>query len=138
MGWLIVLVIVGILVLATIYFNTSYNASVIQELQTNPEGERALKVMAITFPDGRRVPVNYLREDNLVFAGSDFGWWKKISNDGTLVELLIKGEKLTGTAKVSQDMEYTYQVFERLRPTAPTWASKLVGAKLVVIELDAS
>ena len=133
---LTVTAILVVLVIAGFYLGRSANTRVIQELRTEPQGTRADRVMAITFPDGRMVPVNYLREDNTVFAGSDFNWWKSISPEGTRVNVLIRGEDLSGIAKVSQDEEYTYEVFERLRPDAPTWASKLVGAKLVVIELD--
>ncbi len=131
-----IIAVLTVLVVASYVFANSYNTRVIEELRTQPEGERAIRVMAITFPDGRMLPVNYLREGNTVFAASDFNWWKSISPGGSKVSLLIKGEDLSGTASVSQDEEYTYEVFERLRPDAPTWASKLVGAKLVIIELD--
>jgi hypothetical protein len=50
--------------------------------------------------------------------------------------MLIRGEELEGTATVSDDTAYTYQVFERLRPDAPVWASRLAGARLVAIRLN--
>ena len=132
----LILFLLVLLAAGVIYFSSAYNTRVARELESNPEGERAAQVMLITFPDGHSTPVNYLREGNTVFAGSDFNWWKKIASDGTRLKLLIKGEELEGTATVSDDTGYTYEVFERLRPDAPTWASKLVGARLVVIELD--
>ncbi|MCG8414916.1 MAG: hypothetical protein MI746_11920 [Pseudomonadales bacterium] len=133
---LITIALLIVISVAAYFFANSYNAGVIEELRTQPEGNRAMRVMAITFPDGHTLPVNYLREGNIVFAGSDFNWWRSISPEGSRVNLLIKGEMLSGTATVAQDEDYTYEVFERLRPDAPTWASKLVGAKLVTIELD--
>ena len=131
-----ILFVIALLIAAILYFSTAYNTRVARELESNPQGERAAQVMMITFPDGRSTPVNYLREGDTVFAGSDFNWWKKIASDGTQLKLLIKGEELEGTATVSDDITYTYEVFERLRPDAPIWASRLVGAKLVVIQLN--
>ena len=136
LSFLVILPVVVLLITAGVYFSTGYNARVVRELENNPTGERAAQVMLITFPDGRRTPVNYLREGDTVYAGSDFAWWKKIASDGSRLKLLIKGEEVHGLATVSDDMDYTYHVFKRLRPNAPTWASKLVGARLIVISLD--
>ena len=121
--------------IGVVTFSRVYNKRIISELEANPEGEKAARVMLISFPDGYRIPVNYLREGATVFAGSDFGWWKRIANEGTEVNLLVKGESLEGLATVSADETYTYGVFERLRPDAPTWASRLVGAKLIIIDI---
>jgi len=132
----LILFLIVLLAAGGIYFSSTYNARVAKELKSSPEGERAAQVMLITFPDGHSTPVNYLREGNNVFAGSDFNWWKKVAGDGTSLKMLIKGEELEGIATVSDDMTYTYEVFKRLRPDAPKWASRLVGAKLVVIRLD--
>jgi len=136
MTLLIIFVLAGVLLAAGSYFSSVYNARIADELKNNPTGQRATLVMLITFPDGRSTPVNYLREGDTVFAGSDFNWWKRISSDGTRLKMSIKGEELEGIATVSDDMTYTYEVFERLRPDAPVWASRLMGAKLVVIRLD--
>ncbi len=132
----LIIAVIGIAFIGVRLAASGYNKRVGEELNSAPNGEMAQKTMLITFPGGRHTPVNYLREGNTVFAGSDFNWWKSIAAEGTRLELLIRGEHLTGLAKVSQDLDYTYEVFERLRPDAPTWASRLVGAKLVVIELD--
>ncbi len=131
-----ILSIVAVLIVTAMYFGSTVNGRVIEELRNDPQGVRAQRVMAISFPNGRTIPVNYLREGNTVFAGSDFGWWKSIDPAGSQVELLIQGETFSGRAEVSQDEGYTYEVFERLRPDAPTWASRMMRAKLVVIELD--
>jgi hypothetical protein len=52
------------------------------------------------------------------------------------VKLVIKGEKFTGSATVVlDDPEYTQEIFERLRPTAPEWLPDWLNGKLFVIEL---
>jgi len=45
------------------------NPRVERELREQPDSERARKVMLITLPSGKSIPVNYLREGNVVYAG---------------------------------------------------------------------
>ena len=45
------------------------NPRVARELREDPEGERAQKVMLLTLPSGRELPVNYLRDGDTVYAG---------------------------------------------------------------------
>lgn len=136
MMYFIILASIFLLIAIVIYLINSYNKRVVEELNSNPNGERAGKVMLITFPSGRSTPVNYLHEGNTIFAASDFNWWKSIEVEGTVLGLYIQGANLRGVARVSTDSEYTFEVFERLRPDAPQWASRMIGAKLVVIELE--
>ena len=70
------------------------NPRVVRELVEHPNGERALKSMLLTLPSGRRIPVNYLREDQMVYAGADGSWWKELVGDGFRVTLLVRGETL--------------------------------------------
>jgi hypothetical protein len=88
------------------YLRNVVNPRVIAELQTDPQGMRARKVMLLTFPDGRVLPVNYLREDPYVYAGADFSWWKALAGDGARVTLLVQGETLHGTARVVLDQPH--------------------------------
>ncbi|MFT4582137.1 MAG: hypothetical protein ACI915_004422 [Gammaproteobacteria bacterium] len=136
---------IGVCVLLTLVGATGYamylrnvvNPKVVAELQTNPEGDRARKVMLLTFPDGNSLPVNYLREDLHVYAGADFGWWKAFAGDGARVKLLIQGESFQGTARVVLDKpEFKETIFARLRPIVPNWLPDWLNAKLVVITLD--
>jgi hypothetical protein len=107
-----------------------------EELRQQPNGARAERVMVLTLPDGTEVPVNYLREDGRVFAGSDGRWWQAFQGDGAPVTLLIKGETLTGYATVELDDQATINdIFSRLRPAA-SWVPEALDAKLVVIILD--
>jgi hypothetical protein len=50
------------------------NPDVAQEVRANPTGERAAKVMLLTLPSARMIPVNFLLEDGRVYAGADGRW----------------------------------------------------------------
>ena len=139
MKW--VLVVLGILVLAFVgmrlYYAMNVNPKVAQELRDDPNGERAALVMLLTFPDGREIPVNYLREGDQVFAGADGRWWRAFREGDVPVTVFIKGEELTGRARtVLDDPEYTRDVFTRLRPNVPKWLPEWLDAYLVVIDLE--
>ena len=108
------------------------NPRVARELREHPDGDRARKVMLITLPSGRTLPVNYLREGDTVYAGADGRWWRELRGAGAPVELLIRGETLAGHARAIEDQPaHRSDVFDRLRPTAP----KMFGT-LVQIELE--
>lgn len=138
MKWLLI-VPGALLVLAFgygLYTSQLANPKVALELRTDPHGVRAERVMLLTFPDGRELPVNYLREGNRVFAGSDGRWWRAFQGDGAPVTLLIKGRTLTGHATVElDDQAYIDDIFSRLRPAA-SWVPDALDAKLVIITLD--
>ena len=113
------------------------NAQVIEEIRTNPQGARAGRSMIITLADGRVYPVNYLREDDLVFMGIDGRWWRAFQGSGEPVEMLIQGQRLRGHAQVVLDNpEYVVDVFARLRPKAPSWLPLWLNGKLVVVTLQ--
>ena len=107
-----------------------------RELRTAPEGERAKKVMLLTLPSGRTIPVNYLREADIVYAGSDGRWWRELRGDGASVALEIRGEALRGHARaIENDPAHTHDVFARLRPTVPSWLPDRLNGVLVEIRL---
>ena len=115
------------------------NARVEQDLRREPNGELAHKVMLIGFPEGRVLPVNYLREGDFVYAGADGPWWRALRGDGARVELLVRGETLFGQARaVEDDPERRADVFSRLRPTVPSWIPDRLDAVLVAVELDSN
>jgi hypothetical protein len=112
------------------------NPRVAAELVDAPDGSRAARVMLLTMPDERVIPVNYLREGQLVFAGADGPWWRDFLAGDVPVELLIRGETLYGVANVVEDNPaYKADVFARLRPDVPDWLPDWANAKLVVITL---
>lgn len=115
------------------------NPRVVTDLKEHPMGERAERAMLLTFPDGKTIPVNYLREDNRVYAGADGGWWRAFEGEGATVTLLIQGEALTGHATVELgDQEFIDDVFSRLRPTVPEWLPDWANGKLVIVDLKVS
>ncbi len=113
------------------------NRSVTRELRDLPQGERARKVMLLTLPSGRTIPVNYLREADVVYAGSDGRWWRELRGDGAPVLLEICGEALRRHARaIENDSARTQDVFARLRPTVPSWLPDWLNGVLVEIRLD--
>ncbi len=98
------------------------NPNVINELRSNPQGERAGIVMLLTFPNGKRLPVNYLQEDNKVYVGADGPWWREFRGAGREVNVEIRDEKLAGHAvTVLDDLDFTQAIVQRLRPNVPKW-----------------
>lgn len=137
--WL--LIVLAVLVVAflalRLLFGLFANPRVIEELQTDPQGERAGIVMLLTLPDGRILPVNYRREGDQVFAGADGRWWRALREGDVPVTVTIRGETLPGRARVVfDDPEYKRDVFARLRPNVPKWLPSWLDAQLVVIDLE--
>lgn len=142
--WLLIATL-GLLLLvaaAALYNTRVVNPRVMDEIRSNPEGERAAIATLLTFPDGKTIPVNYLKEGELVFVGADGPWWRKFPTTeedvrGTKVELLIRGNLYTGYGKTElNDQAYIDDVFSRLRPTVPSWLPDWLNGKLIVIELE--
>ena len=93
--------------------------------------QRAQRVMLVTLPSGRRIPVNYFREDPFVYAAADGRWWKELVGAGFPVTLLVRGETLPGVARaVLDDPEYLERVFEKLRPNAIKGFGKLIEIRV--------
>ncbi len=113
------------------------NPRVIRELRSDPNGARAQHVLLLTFANGTRIPVNYLREGARVYLGADGGWWRRFRDPGAPVTLYVRGETLTGHATaVLGNPAYTHEIFARLRPATPTWLPDWLNGVLVVITLD--
>lgn len=143
MKWLLIVsgAVVGLLLVLWLgmraYYAFVVNDQVAQELIENPQGDRARLVMLLTFPDGRELPVNYLREGNQVFVGADGRWWREFREGNIPVKVFIQGEQYGGRGRaILDDPEYTRSVFERLRPNVPDWLPDWLDAYLIVIDLD--
>ena len=107
------------------------NPRVVRELREQPDGERAKKVMLLSLPSGKQIPVNYLRDEGVVYAAADFPWWRELGDEPKPVTVLVRGEELRGKARaVRDDSELRASVFARLRPTAPSFAGTLVEVVL--------
>ncbi len=115
-----------------VYAATVVNPRVERELREDPSSARARKVMLITLPSGKTIPVNYLRDGQTVYAAADGRWWRELSGAGARVEVLVQGETLVGQARAIEDEpERRSQIFDRLRPTAPKIFGTLVQIELV-------
>ncbi len=127
------IVVVALLVIFAgyaIFVTRVGNPWVVSELRKDPDGARARRVMLITLPSGRNIPVNYLREDDRVYAAADGRWWQQLRGPGAPVELLVRGETLVGHARAIEDEpDHRSAIFDRLRPSAP----KLFGT---LIQID--
>jgi hypothetical protein len=136
MKYVLIVIVVGFVLVAgyAAYMVRVANPGVEHELREDPDGERARKVMLITLPSGRTLPVNYLREGDTVYAAADGRWWHELRGQGAPVELLVRGKTFVGQARaIEDDPDYRSSVFDRLRPSAP----KLFGT-LVRIDLAPS
>ena len=131
---LIVIVVLATLAIGYLAFAALIvNPRVERELREDPDGARARKAMLITLPGGRTIPVNYLREGDVIYAGADGRWWRELRGDGAPVRLLVRGEALEGRARaIEDDPSRRADVFSRLRPTALKFAGTLVQIDLVV------
>ena len=93
----LIAVLAGLSVLAA-----AYHPLVPIILQSEQHGLLSDGVMLITLKqrdssEMKTFPVDYLREGNMVYIGSDSGWWKHLEG-GAEVSLLIQGTEVTGWA----------------------------------------
>jgi hypothetical protein len=113
------------------------NPRMIEQLRGEGASEAGKRVMLLTLPDGRTLPVNYLREGSAVYAGADGPWWRELRDAGARVSLRIQGETLNGHARaVRDDPQLTREVFSRLRPDVPAWLPDWLNGVLVIVSLD--
>jgi hypothetical protein len=114
-----------------LYYQFIGNPRAFEELLADPQGERAQIVMLLTLPSGRRIPVNYLREGDRVYAAADGRWWRELVGEGVPVSVYVRGETLPGMARaVVDEPDYTQRVFARLRPDAVPGFGTLIEVRL--------
>ena len=132
----VVLLVVG--TVAMKWRGDTVNTRVMNEIRSEPFGERARKTMIVTLEDGRVYPVNFLREDGRVYMGIDGLWWRVFQGAGSRVQMEINDQIVTGTGVVIlDDPARVDDVFSRLRPTVPEWLPRALNGKLVEITPDA-
>ena len=132
----VVLLVVG--TVAMKWRGDTVNTRVMNEIRSDPFGERARKTMIVTLEDGRVYPVNFLREDGRVYMGIDGLWWRVFLGAGSRVQMEINDQIVTGTGVVIlDDPARVDDVFSRLRPTVPEWLPRALNGKLVEITPDA-
>ena len=138
--WFVVGVVV-LLVVGTVamkWRGDTVNTRVMNEIRSEPFGERARKTMIVTLEDGRVYPVNFLCEDGRVYMGIDGLWWRVFQGEGSRVQMEINDQIVTGTGVVIlDDLARVDDVFSQLRPTVPEWLPRALNGKLVEITPDA-
>ena len=129
---MVVLLVVG--TVAMKWRGDTVNTRVMNEIRSEPFGERARKTMIVTLEDERVYPVNFLREDGRVYMGIDGLWWRVFQGEGSRVQMEINDRIVTGTGVVIlDDPARVDDVFSRLRPTVPEWLPRALNGKLVEI-----
>ena len=132
----IILSVTFVIFVASLVPSETTNQRVERELRAAPDGATARRVMMVSLPDGRSLPVNYLREGKLVFIGVDGFWWRQFLGAARPVEMFIRGKRINGYAKLVLDRpDYVAEIFERLRPKVPSWLPSWLNGKLIVIEI---
>ncbi len=108
------------------------NPRVEAELAAAPQGERAGRVLVLSLPSGKTIPVNYWIDPGetgrtVVYVASDFFWWRELRGEGAPVALVLRGVRRTGHARaIEDDATRRDRVYAALRPTAPRWFGVLV------------
>ena len=117
----------------------SYHPLVPVILQSERHGLLSDGVMLITLKqrdsaEMKTFPVDYLREGNMVYIGSDSDWWKHLEG-GAEVVMLIQGAEVTGRATpIVDDPERSSAGFRKLRPWTYMRA-EWTGAVFVEVEI---
>lgn len=117
------------------------NPRAVAELERAPDGERAGRVLVISLPSGKTIPVNYWidpeeRERTVVYVASDFFWWRELRGAGAPVEVVVRGRRRSGHARaIEDDPVRRDRVYAGLRPTAPKWFGVLVE---IVLDANAN
>ena len=102
-------------------FIAAANPLVSTVLRSGRHGLLSDGVMLITMQrrdssDMKTFPVDYLREDDIVYVGCDSGWWKHLEG-GAEVRMLIQGREFVGWAiPIVDDAERSGVGFRKLRP----------------------
>ena len=108
-------------------------------LQSERHGLLSDGVMLITLKqrdsaEMKTFPVDYLREENMVYIGSDSDWWKHLEG-GAAVTMLIQGTEVPGWATpILDDPERSSAGFRKLRPWTYMRA-EWTGAVFVEVEI---
>lgn len=118
-----------ILALGYVFYQTYIiNPGIIRELEDNPQGKTAARVMLVNLPSDKILPVNYLLKHEKYWAGADGRWWRELREPGVNLSIMVAGKTIVVHAiAIEDDQKLTDEIFTELRPTAPRW----VGAILV-------
>lgn len=133
---LVAAVIAALSILFILHTRIVQNPRVVAELEGEPQGERAQRVLLLSLPSGKTIPVNYWidpreGERSIVYIASDFFWWREVRGAGAPVEVVLQGRHRAGHARaIEDDPVRRERVYAGLRPTAPRWFGVLVEITL--------
>lgn len=128
-------VVVGLVVLVLgfiLHTRLVQNPRVLALLEREPQGERAGRVLVLSLPSGKTIPVNYWidpaeHDREVAYVASDFFWWRELRGEGGPVGLVVRDRRRTGHARaIEDDPSRRDRIFENLRPTAPKGFGVLV------------
>jgi hypothetical protein len=128
-----------LLILFILHTRLVQNPRVLAELERAPDGERAGRVLVLTLPSGETIPVNYWIDPgevdrSIVYAASDFFWWRELRGAGARVGIVLRGRPRVGHARaIEDDPARRERVYAGLRPTAPKWFGVLIE---IVLDAD--
>jgi len=134
--WIALALLVTAVAAFMIHTRVVQNPRVARDLAADPGGALAGRVLILTLPSGKTIPVNYWIDPSaaprvLVYVASDFFWWRELRDEGARVEVVLRGERRTGRARViDDDVAERDRIFHSLRPTAPRWFGVLVEIEL--------
>lgn len=117
-----------------------YNPVVTTILQSDHHALLSGRTMLLTLENRetsqpKTFPVNYLREEEMVYIGSDFGWEKHLVG-GAEVRLLIQGEEYVGWAlPILDDPERSTAGLRKLRPGTYKLA-EWIGSVFVEVQMQ--
>lgn len=117
-----------------------YNPVVTTILQSDHHALLSGRTMLLTLENRetsqpKTFPVNYLREEEMVYIGSDFGWEKHLEG-GAEVRLLIQGEEYVGWAlPILDDPERSAAGLRKLRPGTYKLA-EWIGSVFVEVQMQ--
>ena len=77
----------AMMILFILHTRLVQNPRVEAELEREPEGERASRVLVLSLPSGKTIPVNYWIDPDetgrsIVYVASDFFWWRELRGAG--------------------------------------------------------
>lgn len=139
-AWLVASGLFALPVLFILHTRLVQNPRVMAELERAPDGGRAGRVLVLSLPSGKTIPVNYWIDSgevdrSVVYVASDFFWWRELRGAGAPVGLELRGRRRSGHARaIEGDPARRERIYSGLRPTAPRWFGVLVE---IVLEPDA-
>ncbi|MEM7077061.1 MAG: hypothetical protein AAF513_00405 [Pseudomonadota bacterium] len=110
----------------------SYNRGVIDELKSQPDGDRAARLLLLTLPDQREIPLRFVKVDpRLFYVGAGGRWWRQVC-DGVRLGVLIEGNPGVAAVRCVDDARLKRRIFAQLRSPLVAWLPRWAGGGVLV------